>query len=186
MPRPGRSNDDAQVDLSSTVADYRYPNTKRKNIPPAGIASQGKLVKEKKLAFAYNPHLPPRLLSDPTGRADRLNELLALLGTRELSQTEIEELRALAKADPWLEWSGKREEQACVVDPVALHIHERVSTQTILKMAAREDVQRSLFADPQLELSEALRFYEHDIDWSNRMILGDSLAVMASLALNAR
>jgi adenine-specific DNA-methyltransferase len=39
-----------------------------------------------------------------------------------------------------------------------------------------------LFADPQEDLREALKFYEHDVDWSNRMILGDSLAVMASLA----
>jgi adenine-specific DNA-methyltransferase len=27
-----------------------------------------------------------------------------------------------------------------------------------------------------------VRFYQHDVDWANRLILGDSLAVMASLA----
>jgi len=39
-----------------------------------------------------------------------------------------------------LEWAGKREARSFAVDPVALHIHERVSAQAILKVAAREDV----------------------------------------------
>lgn len=52
----------------------------------------------------------------------------------------------------------------------------------ILKVAAREDVNRSLFADPEQEYNEAVQFYKHDVDWSNRLILGDSLQVMSSLA----
>lgn len=90
--------------------------------------------------------------------------------------------KALKSQEPWLEWSGKREKKSFEVDPVALHIHERISAQAILKVIAREDVQRSLFADPQLEYQKAVQFYQHDVDWSNRMILGDSLQVMASLA----
>ena len=65
---------------------------------------------------------------------------------------------------------------------MALHIHERISTQAILRVMAREDVQRDLFADPQQSYAQAVQFYQHDVDWSNRMILGDSLQVMASLA----
>ena len=49
-------------------------------------------------------------------------------------------------------------------------------------MAARQDVQRQLFADPQQAYHEAVQFYQHDVDWSNRLILGDSLTVMSSLA----
>jgi adenine-specific DNA-methyltransferase len=64
----------------------------------------------------------------------------------------------------------------------ALHIHERVATQAILRVAARQDVQRDLFADPQLPYREAVQFSRHDVDWANQMILGDSLQVMASLA----
>ncbi|WP_328986135.1 site-specific DNA-methyltransferase [Thiorhodovibrio winogradskyi] len=41
---------------------------------------------------------------------------------------------------------------------------------------------RDLFADPQQDYREAVQFYQHDIDWTNRLILGDSLQVMASLA----
>ena len=40
--------------------------------------------------------------------------------------------------EPWLEWAGKREQKQFEVDPVALHLHERVSAQAILKVAARE------------------------------------------------
>lgn len=64
-----------------------------------------------------------------------------------------------------------------------MHLHERLSTQAILKIAARKDINRDLFADPQQEYREAVQFYQHEIDWSNRLILGDSLQVMASLAL---
>ncbi|MDS4014694.1 MAG: site-specific DNA-methyltransferase, partial [Candidatus Accumulibacter sp.] len=49
-------------------------------------------------------------------------------------------------------------------------------------MLAREDVERDLFADPQHDYAQAVQFYQHDVDWANRMILGDSLQVMASLA----
>ncbi|MCC6130671.1 MAG: site-specific DNA-methyltransferase, partial [Acidobacteria bacterium] len=46
----------------------------------------------------------------------------------------------------------------------------------------REDVQRSLFADPQQSYQQAVQFYRHSVDWANRIILGDSLQVMSSLA----
>ena len=68
------------------------------------------------------------------------------------------------------------------VEPVALFIHERLSAQAILETAKRNDVQRDFFADPQQKYREAVKFYEHDVPWSNRLILGDSLQVMDSLA----
>ena len=89
---------------------------------------------------------------------------------------------ALKHHSPWLEWAGKQEAKSFAVDPVALHIHERVSAKAIVKIAERENVQRELFADPQLEYLEAVQFYQHDVDWTNRLILGDSLTVMSSLA----
>jgi len=55
-------------------------------------------------------------------------------------------------------------------------------TWAILRVLAREDVDRDLFADPQHDYAKAVQFYQHDVDWANRMILGDSLQVMASLA----
>jgi adenine-specific DNA-methyltransferase len=165
------------------VVDLRFPGATRKNIPPVGLEARGKVVKEKKLAYDYNPHLPPVLRFDADGAADKLPELLEEAGKRPLTADEQKMLAdALRNHQPWLEWTGKREQQACVVDPVGLHIHERVSAKAILATAARQDIPRSLFADPEQEYREAVQFYQHDVDWSNRLILGDSLSVMASLA----
>jgi adenine-specific DNA-methyltransferase len=158
---------------------------KRKNIPPAQIAAEGVVPLMGKVEYDYSPRRPPVLRFDAEGAADELPELLEEAAKRPLRPDEIRLLaEALRTQEPWLEWAGKRESQAAgfTVDPVALHIHERISTQAILRVAARQDAQRDLFADPQEEYHEAVKFYQHDIDWTNRLILGDSLHVMASLA----
>ena len=159
---------------------------KRKNLPPSGIESHGELREEAAVTHSYwhNPHLPPRLRSapDPVG-VDRLREVLTDSRRRALTEAETRLLdAAIRQHEPWLEWSGKRERPWFEVDPVALHMHERVSTQAILRVLARKDVNRRLFADPELDYAQAVQFYRHDVDWANRMILGDSLQVMASLA----
>ena len=165
------------------VQDYRHDTATRKNNPPAGIAAQGKIRETPKQEYAYNPHLPPNLRSDPNGDADKLPELLQKAQQRALSADEAKTIAdALRHHSPWLEWAGKQETKSFTVDPVALHIHERVSAKAILKVAERQNVQRELFADPQQDYSKAVDFYQHDVDWANRLILGDSLTVMSSLA----
>ena len=165
------------------VQDYRHDTATRKNNPPAGIAAQGRIQETPKQEYAYNPHLPPNLRSDPNGDADELPELLQIAQQRPLNAKEAKTLAdALQHHSPWLEWAGKQETKSFTVDPVALHIHERVSAKTILKVAERQNVQRELFADPQQDYSKAVDFYQHDVDWANRLILGDSLTVMSSLA----
>ena len=172
----------AQNNRTPEVQDYRHDAATRRNNPPAGIASHGGLREKPKQEYAYNPHLPPILRFDETGAADKLPELLEK-AKNGLSDDEIKILAdALKDRAPWLEWAGKQEATSFAVDPVALHIHDRVSAKAIMKVAARQDVQRQLFADPQQEYHEAVQFYEHDVDWSNRLILGDSLTVMSSLA----
>ena len=167
---------------SPEVQDYRHDDATRRNNPPAGIASHGGLRETPKQEYAYNPHLPPVLRFDDTGAADQLPELLEK-AKNGLSDDEIKILAdALKDRAPWLEWAGKHEAKSFAIDPVALHIHERVSAKAILRTAGRQDVQRHLFADPQQEYHEAVQFYQHDVDWSNRLILGDSLTVMSSLA----
>ena len=169
--------------VESHVATIKYA-AKRKNIPPAGLEAQGEVRETPTFRYHYNPHLPPVLRSAPDAAAtDALPELLREAMHRPLSKSEAAELaKALRRHEPWLEWSGKRERPWFAVDPVALHMHERVSTQAILRVLARQDLQRDLFADPQLDYAKAVQFYRHDVDWANRMILGDSLQVMASLA----
>ena len=79
---------------------------------------------------------------------------------RALTAEEADQLaEALRRHQPWLEWSGKREKPWFEVDPVPLHMHERVSTQAILRVLARQDVQRDLFADPQHDYAKAVQFY---------------------------
>jgi adenine-specific DNA-methyltransferase len=178
-----RRGNSAGSGLTAPVADYRHPEATRKNNPPAKIAAEGHVPLLPKAEYSYSPRLPPVLRFDPTGSADELPELLAEATRRPLNEAEAWALaEALRKYEPWLEWAGKREAKSFAVDPVALHIHERVSAQAILKVATREDVNRSLFADPEQEYNEAVQFYKHDVDWSNRLILGDSLQVMSSLA----
>ncbi len=165
------------------VKDYRHDSSKRKNNPPAGIAGQGRTPKTPKQEYAYNPHLPPILRSDPHGDVDKLHELIQKAQHEPLTPEEAEKItNALKHHEPWLEWTGKQETKSFTVDPVALHVHERVSAKAILKVAERENVQRQLFGDPQQEYNEAVEFYKHDVDWTNRLILGDSLMVMSSLA----
>ena len=183
MPRRKKTPTAPESASGEAVTSIKYPAT-RKNIPPAGLEAQGFVKEEAAVYYRHDPHLPPVLRSSPDpAAADRLQELLATARQRALSGEEAGILAAaLERYEPWLEWSGKRERPWFEVDPVALHMHERVSTQAILRVLARKDVHRDLFADPQQDYAKAVQFYRHDVDWTNRMILGDSLQVMASLA----
>ena len=169
------------------TADYRH-SAKRTNIPSATMASEGDIPKTKRVKYAYSPHLDPVLRFDPTGNSDKVKELVEKVARKEsLTAVEIEVLRGIAEhwSKPWLEWANKQEEHdrgQFSVDPVALHIHERISAQAIIRNALREDAERSLFGNPEQAYSEAVQFYKHDVDWANRLILGDSLQVMSSLA----
>jgi adenine-specific DNA-methyltransferase len=96
--------------------------------------------------------------------------------------------------DPQLVWKGKDEQDAkpLEVPAVPIHVHEKVHP-----LAVAEDVKRwakqgqpiyDLFADFNGldDFSKKLEFYQHDQHWTNRLILGDSLLVMASLAEKER
>lgn len=183
MPRKKAARGNSKEGGRAAVTSIQYA-AKRKHIPPAGLEAQGRVRQTARIRHEFNPHLPPVLRSSPdAANSDHLPELLSKATRRALSVDEAEVLaQALRRHEPWLDWSGKRERPWFEVDPVALHMHERVSTQAILRVLARQDVQRDLFADPQLDYARAVQFYRHDVDWANRMILGDSLQVMASLA----
>ena len=126
----------------TSVEDYRYQET-RTNIPPAGLAAQGRIREAARAEYAHNPHIPPALRFDPTGSPDTLHALVDKARTEKLSEGETQLLHgALENHEPWLEWAGKKEEKSFEVEPVALHMHERVATRAILSVAARDDVQR--------------------------------------------
>ncbi|MYD95028.1 MAG: site-specific DNA-methyltransferase [Chloroflexi bacterium] len=97
--------------------------------------------------------------------------------------------------DPQLVWRGKDEQDAAdlVVQAPPLYIQEKVHPKVLIDDLLREMKARrqeeapttlNLFADFNglPDGAERTQFYRHDANWSNRMILGDSLQVMASLA----
>ncbi len=83
--------------------------------------------------------------------------------------------------DPQLVWTGKAENTSFEVPTVSLHIHERIAPEAIIRSIRREPAQFDLFAKPDMPLKELVEFYQHDMDWTNRLILGDSLLVINSL-----
>jgi len=83
--------------------------------------------------------------------------------------------------DPQLVWTGKAENISLEVPTVSLHIHERIAPEAVIRSIRREPAQFDLFAKPDMPLKELVEFYQHDMDWTNRLILGDSLLVMNSL-----
>ncbi len=93
--------------------------------------------------------------------------------------------------DPQLVWKGKddQDQEDLAVAVVPIYIQEKIHPQAII-----DDLPRikkpggglaRLFADfnggPH-DFDQKIDFYHHEQNWTNRMILGDSLLVMASLA----
>jgi adenine-specific DNA-methyltransferase len=93
--------------------------------------------------------------------------------------------------DPQLVWKGKDEQdrEDLAVPVVPVYIQEKVHPQAIINALPRIEQsggdQPNLFADfnggPQ-DFAQKVDFYHHEQNWSNRLILGDSLLVMTSLA----
>jgi len=86
--------------------------------------------------------------------------------------------------DPQLQWAGKAEHTSFDVPTVSLHVHERIDPRRIMESVRKEKTgpqQMSLFEEDKKPLREAIEFYKHKENWSNRLIAGDSLLIMNSL-----
>jgi len=93
--------------------------------------------------------------------------------------------------DPQLVWKGKDalDGEDLVADAPAIYIQEKIEPRAIIENLRRtadrpEDEPELTLFDTFDGLGELdlVDFYRHQANWSNRMILGDSLNVMASLA----
>jgi adenine-specific DNA-methyltransferase len=99
--------------------------------------------------------------------------------------------------DPQLIWRGKYDGDSLDVHAPPLFIQEKVHPKVLIddllrrtqsqEAAEQEHAEPTLFADLHhdfngLDDHARTEFYQHDANWTNRMILGDSLQVMASLA----
>ena len=122
-------------------------------------------------------------------------EFQEVMQEEEKTPIEIAYERRNRDLDPQLVWRGKDEQDwsNLVVHAPPLYIQEKVHPKVLIDDLQRESTQRAISDGTQTpDLFEdfnglpkdarATEFYQHDANWSNRMILGDSLQVMASLA----
>jgi adenine-specific DNA-methyltransferase len=153
-----------------TVTTIQHDDAKRKNIPTAEYQS---VLEKQKLA--------PVKVSYPRAGAGP-----ALHPEKEARNRDL---------DPQLVWRGKDRQDwsDLVVHAPPLYIQEKVHAKALIDDLLREKREREhaegertpdLFADFNgIPIgADKTEFYAHDQNWSNRMILGDSLQVMASLA----
>ena len=179
------SGDEAQI------LSYRFGD-KRKNNPHVGMVDTASDSEESETRWAFDPHIDPALNFDPAraGIETLIDDALAS-GDEAQMRAALEQLKRMQA--PYLNWTGKAERTSFEVDTVSLHVHERIDPATILAAVQKQikaakgkgsgKFQHDLFSAPfeNLPLRDAIDFYKHDRDWSNRLIAGDSLLVMNSL-----
>jgi adenine-specific DNA-methyltransferase len=111
----------------------------------------------------------------------RVNNPPAGLAHLDRDETPVRTLSYDPHLDPQMIWAGKVERSDVEVPAPSVHVHEELSAQKIVGSVRRQRLQQPLFDVDRLNPDEAVEFYKHELDWSNRMILGDSLTVMSSL-----
>ena len=118
-------------------------------------------------------------------------EMQPVLDEKTKTPIEVAYERRNPDLDPQLIWRGKDDGPLEVKAP-PLYIQEKVHPKHLIDDLLKESLRNEddgydlpdLFADFNglPENAKSTDFYQHDGHWSNRMILGDSLQVMASLA----
>lgn len=143
-----------------SVETLKHEDAKRKNIPTAEYQSVMKKEQQSPVRVAY-----------PREREGRNRDL-----------------------DPQLVWRGKDEQDwsDLVVHAPPLYIQEKVHPKVLIDDLKRQTERAQGSEAPQVDMfadfnglpsdDAKTEFYAHDAHWANRMILGDSLSVMASLA----
>src|ERR1700746_2076699 len=158
----------AKTPSQKTVESLKHEEAKRKNIPTAEYQSVLQKEQEDPVRIAYK---------------------------RGIAGLDVEKQRRNRALDPQLVWRGKDEQDwsDLVVHAPPLSIQGKVNPKVLIDdllsrtrevKAKQPGFQADLFADFNgiPDGVDKTEFYQHDQNWSNRMILGDSLQVMASLA----
>lgn len=153
MARPKKQLTDAEAAKMRDVEAYTHDDKKRTNNPPVGMAQHDK-AEERVKTYQFDPHL-----------------------------------------DPTLQWAGKAEGMSFDVPTSSIHIHESIKPHSIVARVMKEysnalegqvEGQQSMFeaetpAERMRRRRESIEFYQHGVNWTNRMIAGDSLVIMNSL-----
>ncbi|MGO9428719.1 site-specific DNA-methyltransferase [Rhodoblastus sp.] len=191
-PRSSNGKPSRQVDA------LKHNEATRRNIPTAEMES---FFRRDEDAAPRPPKHYPRarpLVEGETRTAEEPSqpELIwngARITITDEQMRELAETGTLTLADAQLVWRGKDRQDwtDLVVNVPPLYIQEKIHPKAIIddlkrrtaeKREAETDIS-DLFADFNgIAPDQRAEFYQHDQHWSNRMILGDSLQVMASLA----
>ncbi len=180
------------------VETLTHDEATRKNIPTAELQSAAQRAEE------INPFEPVTYLREdplPEGetrlRDEDLDPQIVWKGTTlRLSPEQIDQLTETGKleiGEAQLVWHGKDQQDwsDLVVQAPPLYIQEKVHPKAIIDDLKKQTKERQdersgtfdLFGDFNgIDAEAKTEFYQHDQHWSNRMILGDSLQIMASLA----
>ena len=167
---------------AKTAGAYQHPEATSLLRPDVGVQPQFK-KKKPPAKYRYDSSLSPALQWDENPTRERGEALIREIldaDSIEKAKAAASELKALSK--PFLDWAGKAEHAAFEVPTLPLFVHERLSTKAIIETLKGHKIQAELFGDPRHPIADqVLKAYEYRDDWVNRMILGDSLAVMNSL-----
>lgn len=154
MPRPRKKPvEAADAAKMRDIESYTHDDKKRANNPPVGMAQHDK-AEEKVKTYQFDPHL-----------------------------------------DPTLQWAGKVEGVSFDVPTSSIHIHESIKPFNIIAQLTKAyseaeegqlEGQVGFFAaetpaERMRRRRESIEFYQHGVDWTNRLIAGDSLVIMNSL-----
>ncbi|MEG8221169.1 site-specific DNA-methyltransferase [Sphingomonas sp. HH69] len=181
-----------------SVDAIKHDEATRKNIPTAEMESfflrEEDSVPRPPVAY---PRARPLGLDESRERDGELDPQLIWNGASiKITPAQMEQLAAtgnLALGDAQLVWRGKdtQDWSDLIVNVPPLYIQEKIHPKAIIDDLKRRAAQTreadtdapDLFADFNGIAPDArAEFYQHDQHWSNRMILGDSLQVMGSLA----
>ena len=182
------------------VATLNHEADVRRNIPTAELADLAAMQEELgPLAPVAYPRARALAKGETRERDADLDPQIVWNGARitltKAQATQLAETGTVEIGEAQLVWRGKDRQDwsDLIVTAPPLYIQEKVHPKAIIddlvrqSKAAREDASDApdLFADFNGLADPMARteFYQHDQHWSNRMILGDSLQVMASLSV---
>jgi len=179
------------------VDSYTQPGSRRNN-PTAEFQSLNEIQEDQ---APRDPVPYPRAEALPEGatreRDTDLDPQLVWKGMEiiitKVQQEELARTGRLTLGEAQLVWRGKdtQDWSDLVVNVPPIYIQEKVHPRVIIDDLKRMSDKAKAGAAPTLDLfadfngidpDAYTEFYSHDIHWTNRMILGDSLQVMASLA----
>lgn len=181
------------------VGTLNHARERRPNIPTAEMADLAAMQEEMDpLAPVHYPRARPLAEGETRERDEDLDPQIVWNGARiTLTKDQVEQLGrtgSIEIGDAQLVWRGKDRQDwsDLIVTAPMIHTQEKVHPKVIMDDLVRQSKHAreaasdapDLFADFN-GLNDPMaktEFYQHDQHWANRMILGDSLQVMASLA----